>query len=250
MSFDKPKIVADFVSVGVTATHQFKISYSKTKILPAGRSICSPTFSVAGYNCNILYYPQGLVSDPNSMCLILVLDCKSAVAVSFAYSFLDKTSRPSSKASDWTTFKFSPKCTKFGIKDIIKRSDLEAEFVKDDYFTLVFSLTITSDSPKEVPKQFVNGIFPFSINEHFTELLENKEMADVTFDVNGEIFTAHRLVLSARSPVFKAEFFGRMSESKLKCIQIKNIKPEIFKAMLHFIYSDSLPHMSDKMSQL
>ncbi|KAJ3704864.1 hypothetical protein LUZ61_008569 [Rhynchospora tenuis] len=72
-------------------------------------------------------------------------------------------------------------------------------------------------------------------------------MADVTFEVDGEIFTAHRLVLSARSLVFKAQFFGsRIVESKLKSILIKDIKPEIFKAMLHFIYSDSLPHMSDK----
>ncbi|KAJ4799640.1 BTB/POZ domain containing protein [Rhynchospora pubera] len=80
-----------------------------------------------------------------------------------------------------------------------------------------------------------------SINEHSVELLENKGMADVVFEVDGVLFTAHRSVLSARSPVFKAEFFGGRTESKVERIQIKDIKPAIFKAMLDFIYSDSVP---------
>ncbi|KAJ1702583.1 hypothetical protein LUZ63_002362 [Rhynchospora breviuscula] len=79
-----------------------------------------------------------------------------------------------------------------------------------------------------------------SINEHSVKLLENKEMADVVFEVDGVLFTAHRSVLSAQSPVFKAEFFGGRTESKVERIQIKDIKPAIFKAMLDFIYSNSV----------
>ncbi|KAJ3707333.1 hypothetical protein LUZ61_011039 [Rhynchospora tenuis] len=80
-----------------------------------------------------------------------------------------------------------------------------------------------------------------SINERSVELLENKEMPDVIFEVDGVLFTAHRSVLSARSPIFKAEFFGGRTERKIERIQIKDTKPAIFKAMLHFIYSNSLP---------
>ncbi|KAJ4761125.1 BTB/POZ and MATH domain-containing protein 2 [Rhynchospora pubera] len=131
--------------------------------------------------------------------------------------------------------------------DFIDKSDLEAEFVKDDYITLFFSVTIQSNnSLKEVPKQLVNGIVPFTINEQFAELLENKEMADITFEVGGEIFTAHKSILSVRSPVFKAEFLRGMAESNIKSIQIKEIKPVIFKALLHFIYTDSVPDMADE----
>ena len=43
--------------------------------------------------------------------------------------------------------------------------------------------------------------------------MEN-EHTDVTFDVDGNNFVAHRLILAAHSPVFKAELFGSMIESK------------------------------------
>ncbi|KAK1626176.1 hypothetical protein QYE76_000491 [Lolium multiflorum] len=43
-------------------------------------------------------------------------------------------------------------------------------------------------------------------------LLETKEHADVTFEVGGEEFAAHRLVLAMRSPVFKAELYGLTME--------------------------------------
>ncbi|KAJ1700486.1 hypothetical protein LUZ63_000265 [Rhynchospora breviuscula] len=75
-------------------------------------------------------------------------------------------------------------------------------------------------------------------------------MADITFEVDGETFLAHRLVVCARSPVFKEELLGEMIESKMNRIRIKDIKPAIFKAMLHFMYTDSLPDMSHEDIQL
>ncbi|KAJ1700473.1 hypothetical protein LUZ63_000252 [Rhynchospora breviuscula] len=128
----------------------------------------------------------------------------------------------------------------------MERSELEANFLRDSYFTLVCSVTILSESYKEVPKRFVNGIMPSSIDDHFVELFERKETTDVRFEVDGEIFTAHRSVLAAQSPVFNAELFGSMTEGKMETIAIKDIKPLIFKAMLHFIYTDSLPDLSDE----
>ncbi|KAJ1700479.1 hypothetical protein LUZ63_000258 [Rhynchospora breviuscula] len=246
MVFNEPDTIADSVSMVAAATHLFKFSYMKTKDLTAGKSIKSPTFSVAGHNYNILYYPQGLLKEPNSIDRFLVIHCKSAVTASFGFIFLNKHGVPTSKACDRATFTFSPKRNDHGFRDIIKRSDLKAEFVEGDYFTLVCSVTIPCDSHKELPKQLVNSVVPFSINENFAELLESKEMADITFEMDGQLFTAHKLVLYARSPVFKAEFSGRMAESKMKTIKIKDIQPVTFKAMLYFIYSDSLPDMSDK----
>ncbi|TVU24184.1 hypothetical protein EJB05_26587, partial [Eragrostis curvula] len=57
------------------------------------------------------------------------------------------------------------------------------------------------------------------MQQHIGHLLTSQVGADVMFQVGTETFTAHRLVLAARSNVFKAELF----------------------AMLHFIYMDSLP---------
>jgi speckle-type POZ protein len=62
-----------------------------------------------------------------------------------------------------------------------------------------------------------------------------------TFSVDGQLFGAHRYVLAARSSVLKAELFGQMKETTMKCIEIHDMEPAIFEALLHFIYTDSLP---------
>ena len=55
------------------------------------------------------------------------------------------------------------------------------------------------------------------------------------------MFDAHACVLAARSPVFMAELFGQMKESTASCIEVEDMAPLIFEALLHFIYTDSLP---------
>ncbi|KAF7011214.1 hypothetical protein CFC21_025545 [Triticum aestivum] len=84
-------------------------------------------------------------------------------------------------------------------------------------------------------------------------MLKGGEGADVTFTVAGQSFLAHRCVLAARSPVFKAELFGMMNETLAQSIKINGMEPSIFKALLHFIYTDSLPddrHAEDRHTEM
>lgn len=50
------------------------------------------------------------------------------------------------------------------------------------------------------------------LHQHLSWLLQSEEGTDVTFVVGGEMFSAHRCVLAARSSVFKAQLFGQMEE--------------------------------------
>ncbi|RCV38133.1 hypothetical protein SETIT_8G117900v2 [Setaria italica] len=75
-------------------------------------------------------------------------------------------------------------------------------------------------------------------------LLVAKEGKDVDFEVGGKMFAAHRCVLAARSSVFKADLFGPAIEEDTTYIRIDDIIPEAFDALLHFIYTDSLPEMN------
>ncbi|PON39555.1 Voltage dependent potassium channel [Trema orientale] len=70
-------------------------------------------------------------------------------------------------------------------------------------------------------------------------LLENEDGSDITFNVSGVKFHAHKLVMAARSPVFEEEFFDGMDEDNDEII-ITDMEPNVFKALLHFIYRDSL----------
>ena len=49
-----------------------------------------------------------------------------------------------------------------------------------------------------------------NLPQHLGQLLESHAGADVTFAVSGESFAAHKSILAARSPVFRAEFFGEI----------------------------------------
>ncbi|KAL9228647.1 hypothetical protein vseg_004202 [Gypsophila vaccaria] len=65
------------------------------------------------------------------------------------------------------------------------------------------------------------------------------EGSDIVFNVAGEKFHAHKLVLSARSCVFRSEFQEISDEGKEEMV-ITDMEPRVFKAMLHFVYRDTL----------
>ena len=56
-------------------------------------------------------------------------------------------------------------------------------------------------------------------------------------DCGGKLFPCHKLIMSARSPVFKAMFDVEMKERESGKVTIEDIKPEIMTEMLHFIYT-------------
>ncbi|CAM0870908.1 unnamed protein product [Alopecurus aequalis] len=109
-------------------------------------------------------------------------------------------------------------------------------------FVLRYDVTVEKDVHHEETKgdQFV-VVPPSDLHLHFGNLLESMVGADVTFHVGGEKFLAHRYVLAARSPVFKVELYGAMKESVGSPIVIDDMEARVFKCLLHFIYTDSLP---------
>ncbi|XP_039855181.1 BTB/POZ and MATH domain-containing protein 2-like [Panicum virgatum] len=64
-------------------------------------------------------------------------------------------------------------------------------------------------------------------------------------------FAAHCLVLALRSPVFKAELCGPMRElgGAAQPIAVEDMQPEVFRAMLHFIYTDSMDRSDDDLGR-
>jgi speckle-type POZ protein len=85
-------------------------------------------------------------------------------------------------------------------------------------------------------------------------ILKRKEGADVRFEVHGKVFSAHKLVLAARSPVFRAQFYGPTKEDTTTgssyTLRISGMDPETFDALLHYIYTDSLPPAIDAVMAL
>ncbi|MBA0574570.1 hypothetical protein Golob_001762 [Gossypium lobatum] len=127
----------------------------------------------------------------------------------------------------------------WGYKRFFRRALLEtSDYLKDD--CLIINCTVgVVVSAIDCSRLHSIQVPESDIGAHFGMLLENMEGSDITFDVAGEKFHSHKLVLAARSPVFRSEIFDGVDDQKKEMV-ITDLEPRVFKALLHFIYRDTL----------
>ncbi|XBI84000.1 hypothetical protein VPH35_092396 [Triticum aestivum] len=233
---------SSIVAGAVSGYHVLKIvGYSRTKEVPNGEWIDSCPFQVGGRTWHVRYYPNGnRTEDIDYISVFLEFDgtvaeadAVKAVKAQAKFSLLDQDGNPAPTYSWGTgTRNFSVEKS-WGFKQYIKREELEkSQLLKDDSLAVKIDVTVTNEfHARKTPSVVVP---PSDIHRHLGDLLSSK----------AGTFSAHRLVLAARSPVFRAEFFGNMKEgTTTEAICIDDIEAEVFKALLDFMYTDALPDM-------
>ncbi|PUZ38999.1 hypothetical protein GQ55_9G242700 [Panicum hallii var. hallii] len=251
----QPSSRSSIIAAAATGKHQLKIdSYSLTTAVPRGTHIKSSNFQAAGHSWYINYFPNGcgrlLKRARGYVSLQLVLDgaaADGAVKAQFTLSLLNQTGQPAPEtvrkspvhklAGGWWFYRF------------IKKEELERPFrglLRDDGFTLQCEVVVLDRFRAVKTAPFVE-VPPPDLQRHLGELLLSGEASDVTLQAGGVRFDAHRCVLAARSPVFKAELLGSMKEGTSNCdIHIEDMEPRVFKAVLQFMYTDALPEVDKK----
>lgn len=171
------------------------------------------------------------------------------------FSLLDREGRPvpsRTQAISFQNWSTTNRRWEWSFADFITMEDLERpEYLKDGSFTVRCDITLMPSTAKA--DAFVT-VPPSDLHRHLGDLLACKEGADVTFQVaGGQTFSAHRPVLAARSPVFRAQLFGQMKEGKTAggggVIEIGDMEAPVFSALLSFIYTDSLPEADEEQDQ-
>ncbi|XP_044384159.1 BTB/POZ and MATH domain-containing protein 2-like [Triticum urartu] len=234
-----------------TAAHNFEVTrYSLLEGMGVGKFVSSSTFSVGSYGWDIRIYPDGWEEEDKaaymSVFLCFCSGATTAVKVRYTFSLLGKDGKITTNLEGGThTFRsvgtirgwprFTDKCE---LKELLLRDD--------DCFTIRCVLTVIKEPRTEDLSTTEVSVPQSDLHTHFANMLKDGLGVDVTFSVGGQLFTAHRCVLAARSSVFKAELFGPMKESTMKCIKIDDMEPSVFEALLHFIYTDSLPSDLDQ----
>lgn len=192
------------------------------------------------------YYPDGCGSTNAgwiSFYLQLQHNTATDIKARFKLSLLDVMGEPvPAYSKPWSVIPtFNSTAPARGYETFIETKVLEeSTYLKDDCFRVRCDLIVSKEVRTENISKFVT-VPPPDMHQHIGRLLSSQVEADVTFQVGAETFTAHRLVLAARSPVFMAELFGPMKETNMHQIQIADMEARVFKAILHFIYTDSLP---------
>jgi speckle-type POZ protein len=80
----------------------------------------------------------------------------------------------------------------------------------------------------------------------FADLFLNQTSCDVHFRLQGVVMGAHVVILTARSSVFAAMFKCDMEESKTRKVVIEDIEPEVFRQLLHYLYTGTCPLLEMK----
>lgn len=122
-----------------------------------------------------------------------------------------------------------------GYKRFFKRTSLEtSDYLKDDCLSVNCSVGVVK-SHTEGPRTFSIAISPSNIGHQFGKLLESGKGSDVSFEVDGETYVAHKLVLAARTAVFRAQLFGPMKDQNTRCIKVEDMEAPVFKVYINFL---------------
>jgi len=123
-------------------------------------------------------------------------------------------------------------CACRGYKRFFKRTALEtSDYLKDDCLLVNCTVGVVQ-SHTEGPKIYTIPVPRSNMALHIGQLLTSGKRTDIAFEVDGEMFPAHKVILSARSPVFRAQLFGPMKDKDMKCIKIEDMEAPVFKVTL------------------
>ncbi|KAJ4809210.1 BTB/POZ and MATH domain-containing protein 2 [Rhynchospora pubera] len=244
-SADIPETASTRQVEKAAGSHTFKImGYSLEMEIGKGNHLESTTFNVGGYDWSIQYYPNGTpMAEDDQISIFLALKSKAKeVKTQASFIILNKNGFPLSanRAFKVATLN-NDKRPDWGFTNFAKRSTFES-ILKDDCLVIkctvhVFKvLPVEPLSPYHVPPPDV---------QHLSHLLEAGYGMDVTFNVNGQIFNAHKCILAASSQVFRAQFFGPLKEKADAIIKIEDMEAPVFKSLLHFIYTQTVPDFQE-----
>uniref|UniRef100_N1QT29 Speckle-type POZ protein-like protein n=1 Tax=Aegilops tauschii TaxID=37682 RepID=N1QT29_AEGTA len=190
-------------------------NYSFIKETGLGNFQRSHAFQVGGYDWSVRFYPQGINAESQKHISIVgeLMSENAEVSAIFCYRLIS----PGGQCTEWTQ------------TGVLNLSSAEGKYRMGGWEGGRSDLL--SPQVKLPPPELSND---------FADLLESKEGADVTFCVQGETFPAHRVVLAARSPVFRVQLCGPMMEKDGSYVIVEDMLPDVFRALIHFVYTDCL----------
>ncbi|KAK4353808.1 hypothetical protein RND71_026002 [Anisodus tanguticus] len=242
------------VNETVNGSHHFTIrGYSLAKGMGPGKYISSDIFTVGGYDWAIYFYPDGKNIEDSSMYVSVFIALASEgtdVRALFELTLLDQSGKQKHKihshfdrALESGLYTLKYRGSMWGYKRFFRRTSLEtSDYLKDDCLSMHCTVGVVR-TRVEGPKDYSVSVPPSDMGQSLKYLLDAELGCDIVFQVGGEIFKGHKLILAARFPVFRAQFFGLIGNPKSDEVELEDIEPSVFMAMLQYIYSDELPDL-------
>nr|KAJ0204174.1 hypothetical protein LSAT_V11C500254780 [Lactuca sativa] len=193
------------VTETVNGSHRFVIQgYSLSKGIGIGKYIASDDFTVGGFQWSIYFYPDGKNQEDNSTYVSVFIALASEgtdVRALFELTLVDQSGKGKHKVHSHfdRSLESGPYTLKYRVR-FYRRQMLEtSDYLKDDCLKINCTVGVVV-SAVDCSRLHTIQVPESDIGSHFGMLLDNTEAADVVFNVAGEKFHAHKLVLAARSP--------------------------------------------------
>jgi len=202
-------------------------------------------------------YPKGDTPEASGyLSVYLSNQTDSEVKARYEFTILDASKQKQNRVkSTFTQFKGKP--DSWGFRKFIDTNLLKsrsAQWLPNDTLTIVCDVSIIGAektiSGSKYPEENPRSLKPKhrqhkQLSLDLGAVYNNKEFADVRVECEGKVFDCHQIVLSARSPVFKAMLQADMAEKKTKKVSIKDIPSEVVAEMLLYIYTGNTPNLND-----
>ncbi|KAF8770793.1 TD and POZ domain-containing protein 3 [Argiope bruennichi] len=98
--------------------------------------------------------------------------------------------------------------------------------------------TDLEDTHVEESDKSATASCPFKQNVH--KFFEDGTLSDIILRADAKTYPAHKIILSSRSPVFKAMFTNDMKEKASRCINVPDVDAATMQRLLFYIYTNEV----------
>ncbi|KAL7450714.1 hypothetical protein ACHAWC_005018 [Mediolabrus comicus] len=247
------KIKNTKVSIGCPPPREgwtsFQFNVKNFKDLPTATDhyVLTPVFSCNGHDWRLHIYPGGEEDADEGYVSIFLHHSEGSITATFEFMIIDKFGEK--KKAIKHTHNYEIKGQGSGFLNFIKRSDIfdESQNILDSDGTLTVGVSIKEEPsdvfvPKNPLHKMMQGIFLDEVT------------ADVCFEVcsadakkgkkkkakSSDLFHAHSHILKACAPMLANLFDLEDSDGKLATTSITDIKPDIFRHLLYYVYGGNV----------
>lgn len=194
--------------------------------------------------CNSYWYAKITKQNNNELALYLHLhQTNQMVMCKFQCAIQDKNG--TIKHFKFNSWKNCASNDGWGWSNWINQEQLtEKDFWHNNFLKISLNVQLKSDIKDEIIKIIkpVDNVVCSHFQNSFEILLSTENFSDVVFLVKDKMFKAHRSILAVRCRYFDSIFNSNVKESLETCIPVDNVEPEIFEAVLKYIYTNQIPN--------
>ncbi|XP_051030073.1 speckle-type POZ protein-like [Phodopus roborovskii] len=231
--------------------YSWTISNFRFFLRESSEAIKSPTFSSGASDKNqwcLKLHPNGVDEESQdylSVYLSLLSCPKSPVWAKFHFWIINSEGEQTQGMTSLRFYMFQQH-QHWGFKKFVRRDfflSREPWLLEDNELSLRCRVTVVKDT-FDIPDEGTKPEFQTprcTLADELGELWEKSLFTDCCLVVAGQEFQAHKAILAARSAVFRAMFQHDLEERRTNRVEIHDLEPQVFEAMMGFMYTGKAP---------